>query len=81
MIVNTEGMFSVSRANRNFTEITRAVDDMGKIVLLKNNIPKYIMLDANSSSFLFDLTEEEIFEIKAKRILNKHISAFRELNK
>lgn len=81
MLINTNDMFSVSAANQNFSVITRKVDKDGKAILLKNNKPKYVVLDINSAEVLFDLTEDEWFEIITKRILEKYLPAFKELAK
>ena len=81
MLINTNDMFSVSAANQNFSVITRKVDKDGKAILLKNNKPKYVVLDINSAEVLFDLTEDERFEIITKRILEKYLPAFKELAK
>ncbi len=81
MLINTDTMFSMTQANQNFSQIARSVDKKGEAVVIKNNKPKYIILDVESNALLLDLTENEKIEIVAKRILNRYLPAFKELAK
>lgn len=81
MIIDTDNIFSVTQANQNFSAVERVVDRDGKAVIFKNNKPKYIIADVENGGVIFDLTEEEKFEIVAKRILNRYLPAFKELAK
>lgn len=36
---------SINEANKNFSKVTRLVDENRSILILKNNSPKYILLD------------------------------------
>ena len=71
----------MTQANQNFSVIARKVEDSGKAIIMKNNRPKYIVLDADTNDFLMDLTDDEKIDIVAKRILNKYLDAFKELAK
>ncbi len=81
MIIDTDNIFSVTQVNQNFSAVARAVDKDGKAIIFKNNKPKYVIADTESSEFFFDLTDDEKTEIVAKRILNKYLPAFKELAK
>ena len=81
MYINTETIFSMTQANQNFSVVARAVDREGEAVVFKNNKPKYLVVNMENSDRLLDLTEDEIIDIVAKRILNKYIGAFKELAK
>ena len=81
MMINTDTMFSMTQANQNFSSVARSVDRNGEAVVLKNNKPKYLVIDLDSSDMILDLSEEEKIDIVVRRILKKHIGAFRELAK
>ncbi|MCQ2440340.1 MAG: type II toxin-antitoxin system Phd/YefM family antitoxin [Clostridia bacterium] len=81
MQINTNDIFSVSKANQNFSLISRKVDLDGRAVLFKNNAPKYLILDINKNDLILDLTDDEKIDIVAKRILKKYLPAFKELAK
>ena len=81
MLINTEYIFSMTQANQNFSQIARAAERGGEVVVFKNNKPKYLVVDMENSDRLFDLSDDEKIDVVAKRILRKHIGAFRELAK
>lgn len=78
MLLNTNQLISMTEANQNFSKVTRSVDEHGQVVIIKNNKPKYLVIDMTNSNML-ELNEDEKIEIIAKRILNKHLAAFKEL--
>lgn len=47
MNVNTENSVSITEANRNFSRVARMVDEKGSIVILKNNSPRYLLIEYN----------------------------------
>lgn len=81
MMINTDAIFSMTQANQNFSLVARTVDRDGEAVVFKNNKPKYLVLNMESSERILDLTDDERFDVITKRILNKYIGAFRELAK
>ena len=81
MMINTDTMFSMTQANQNFSAVARSVDRNGEAVLLKNNKPKYLVIDMKNENFILDLSEEERIDIITKRVLDKYLPAFKELAK
>ena len=79
MIVNTKDLVSMSEANQNFSQVAKRVDDSGSVIVLKNNKPKYIITNIDDTQLI--LTENETLEIIAKRILQEHAYACKELAK
>ncbi len=45
MLINTEKMVSITEANRNFSKVARIVDNEKMIIIMKNNKPRYVMMD------------------------------------
>ena len=80
MQINTNTIVSVTEANQNFSRVTRIAEKNGQAVIFKNNRPKYMVIDLDSSSFL-DLTDDEKIDIVAARILKRFKPAFEELAK
>lgn len=81
MLIDTKTMFSMTQANQNFSIVARSVDENGEAVVLKNNRPKYLVIDMNNADFILDLTDEEKMDIITKRVLKKYLPAFKELAK
>lgn len=74
-------MISISEANDDFSLVTRMADKYGRAVIFKNNKPKYLLIDLEQESLIYDLTDEEKLEIVSKRILKQYKPAFEELGK
>lgn len=45
MVVDTDILVSMTEANQNFSKVVRTVDENGMAVILKNNKPKYMVVD------------------------------------
>ncbi|MDR1640319.1 MAG: type II toxin-antitoxin system Phd/YefM family antitoxin [Clostridiales bacterium] len=45
MKVTLENIVSISEANQNFSRIARMVDKCGSSVILKNNTPRYVLVE------------------------------------
>lgn len=45
MTVDTNTMISITDANKNFSKVTKLVDEHGSAVILKNNAPRYLVID------------------------------------
>ena len=80
MQINTNTIVSVTEANQNFSRVTRIAEKNGQAVIFKNNRPKYMVIDLESSSML-ELTDDEKIDIVAARILKRFKPAFEELAK
>jgi len=80
MMINTNTIVSVTEANQNFSRVTRIADTNGQAVIFKNNKPKYLLIDMESTPY-FDMTDDEKIDVIARRVLNKYRGAFEELAK
>ena len=80
MIIDTKQIISMTEANQNFSKASRTADLYKKAIIVKNNKPKYVLIDISSDEYL-ELTNDEKILIVARRILKKHINAFKELAK
>ena len=79
-MINTNAIVSASEANQNFSRVTRIADAQGQAVIFKNNKPKYLLVDIESTPY-FDMTDDEKIDVIAARIPKKFKPAFEELAK
>ena len=80
MNINIENIVSISEANQNFSRVARLVDEKGMAIILKNNAPRYVLVDY--SLFRQNVVADDVdVDAAASRILAKHIRAFEELAK
>lgn len=80
MQVNLKNLVSMTDANQNFSKVAKLVDENGAAVILKNNSPRYVVLDyskIDEDSVAENQTVEEV----SANILKRHMKAFEELAK
>ena len=80
MIINSNAMVSLTDANKNFSRVARQVDEKWKVVILKNNSPRYVVLDISCYEQMEKATFEKI-DSMASRIIDENIEAMKELAK
>ena len=80
MTVNTNTMVSITEANQNFSKVARLVDELGSVVILKNNTPKYLVIDFSKAEDSTVAKDEDVLEI-SKRLLAQNKKAYEELAK
>ena len=80
MNINNENIIQISETSQDFLSVARLVDEKGTALILKDNKPRYVMLDY---SLLHQnlIADDSDLEAVALRILKKHIKAFEELAK
>lgn len=85
MQINIENLVSISEANQNFSKVARMVDAKGTAVILKNNTPKYVLVDyqslVNEVKVTPTVVEESTLDEIATSVLSRHFEAFKELAK
>jgi len=81
MNISVDNLISISDANQNFSRVARLVDEKGTAVILKNNAPRYVLLDYNMLRQANFVADDVDMDSVASRILTKHIKAFEELAK
>ena len=45
MLINTDSIISITEANQNFSRVARMVDEKGSVVILRNNSPRYLVIE------------------------------------
>lgn len=85
MQINIENLIPMTEANQNFSKVARMVDSNGTVVILKNNKPKYVLVDYNSivseeKAERSTVSQDTVVEV-ANSILARHLDAFKELAK
>ena len=73
-------MISITEANQNFSKVTRLVDEMGSAVILKNNVPRYLVIDFSKADENATATDEDVLAI-SKRLMAQNREAYEVLAK
>jgi antitoxin Phd len=80
MQINTNSLVSISEANQNFSKVVRLVDENGVAIILKNNVPRYVIIEYSQLQKEETIGDEEI-NIISNKVLSKYSKAFEELAK
>ena len=83
MKIDTRTMVSITEANQNFSKVARLVDEMGSAVIMKNNAPKYVLIEYDkiddlTTDELVDADDELLKEI-SDMFLKKNAKAYKKL--
>ena len=80
MNVNTSNLVSITEANQNFSRVARMVDERGAVVILKNNTPRYLLIEFSSAEAEQTASDEDVLSI-SRRLLAKNHEAYKVLAK
>lgn len=83
MTVETSTLVLMTEANQNFSKVTRLVDETGLAVILKNNKPRYIVVDFEEYDALQTAraARKQKVEATADQLIEENMEALRELAK
>lgn len=80
MMINTDNLVSITDANQNFSRVARMVDEKGAAIILKNNVPRYILMEFDQLEEEQQAGDEDIREI-SRRLMAKNKHAYEVLAK
>ena len=80
MNINTNNLVSITEANQNFSKIARVVDESGAGVILKNNVPRYLVMEFSSAEQEQLAADEDVMSI-SRRLIEKNRQAYEVLAK
>lgn len=80
MTIDTSNLVSITEANQNFSKVARLVDERGAAVILKNNVPRYILMEFSEAEKLQTAPDEDVKTV-SKRLIAKNFEAYKELAK
>lgn len=80
MMINSNTLVSITEANQNFSKVARLVDEQGSAVILKNNVPRYLMVEFSQVEQMQAAEDEDVMQI-SKRLIQQNRAAYEELAK
>ena len=67
-------------ANQNFSKVAKVVDEHGTAVILKNNVPRYLVIDFSKAEKEKVANSEDVFAI-SERLIKQNMEAYEVLAK
>ena len=80
MTIDTNTMISITEANQNFSKVAKVVDEHGTAVILKNNVPRYLVIDFSKAEKEKVADSEDVFAI-SERLIKQNAEAYEVLAK
>ena len=80
MIADTNSMISITEANQNLSKVARVVDEHGTTVILKNNVPRYLIIDFSKAEQEKIASTEDVFAI-SERLIKQNMEDYEVLAK
>jgi len=83
MMVNTDNLVAMTEANQNFSKVVRTVDENGLAVILKNNKPRYVVVDFDEYNNIAAALQRRKAKIDstADKLINENMEALLEMAK
>ncbi|MDD7403681.1 MAG: type II toxin-antitoxin system Phd/YefM family antitoxin [Butyribacter sp.] len=80
MTIDTNTMIFITEANQNFSKVTKVVDEHGTAVILKNNVPRYLVIDFNKAEKEKIAATEDVLSV-SEQIIQQNMEAYEVLDK
>jgi len=80
MLINSDFLIPMTEANQNFSKVVKKVEEGGMAVILKNNKPKYVVVDFSEYDEI-QAMRKKIIDETADSIIADNLEAFQELAK
>lgn len=74
MNINTNNLVSISDANQNFFKVARKVEEHGSVIILKNNRPRYLLVEFNEAMEHQIAPDEDVMAISNRLIKENKIA-------
>ena len=74
MNINSDTIVPISVANQNFSRVARLVDQYGSAVIMKNNVPRYIVYEFPQADEVQTVSDDELLAVSQKLMeKNRHV--------
>ena len=80
MMINSNALVSITEANQNFSKVARLVDEQGSAVILKNSVPRYLIVEFSQVEQMQAAEDEDVMQI-SERLIQQNRAAYKELAK
>ena len=80
MTIDTNTLVSITEANQNFSKVARLVDEKGSAIILKNNVPRYLVIDFSKAEEITEADDADVMAI-SRKLLEANKEAYEVLAK
>lgn len=80
MKIEVNNLVSIIEANQNFSKVARKVDENGSVIILKNNRPKYLLVEFDEATDYQVAPDEDVIDI-SERIIKENKASLEAFSK
>ena len=80
MKIDVNNLVSISEANQNFSKVARKVDEKGSVIILKNNRPKYLLVEFDEATDYQVAPDDDVIAV-SERLLKENKASYEALSK
>ena len=80
MLIDTDYIVSMTEANQNFSRVAKMVDKNGSAIIMKNNWPRYLVIDFSEAEHMQMAPDNDVLSI-SKKLIERNREAYEELAK
>lgn len=75
MNIHTDTMISMTEANQNFSKVVQLVDEKGTAVILKDNTPRYLVIDIQQLGHNEPLPDADVLAV-SRQLMEQNRAAY-----
>ena len=75
MNIHTDTMISMTEANQNFSKVVQLVDEKGTVVILKDNTPRYLVIDIQQLGHSETLPDADVLAV-SRQLMEQNRAAY-----
>ena len=75
MNIHTDTMISMTEANQNFSKVVQLVDEKGTAVILKDNTPRYLVIDIQQLGHNETLPDADVLSV-SRQLMDQNRAAY-----
>ena len=80
MLIDTDYIVSMTEANQNFSRVAKLVDKNGSAIIMKNNKPRYLVIDFSDAETVQMAADNDVLSI-SRKLIRQNKEAYEELAK
>ena len=80
MLIDTDYIVSMTEANQKFSRVAKLVDKNGSAIIMKNNKPRYLVIDFSDAETMQMAADNDVLSI-SRKLIRQNKEAYEELAK
>lgn len=80
MTIDTSNRVPISEVCQNFSKVAQMADEHGSVVILKDDVPRYILMEISQSQATSEVSDEDLMA-SSEKLMQRNLHVYEELAK